>query len=204
MNYTDSRRHLFVNPTPLSQIFILRRSYRKYSTKDVAPEIINEIEKTANLFILKLNLNHSYLIITRTRDELVAVIEAATEGFSGKINPWLKNTNAKHIIIAITNMNEANEAPERLKRIAETSMLMEIAILRATELGLATCWMAGINTFEIENYYNLRSEEEVIAISTLGYPPENSSIVDYDFWANRLVSVRRKDISELVFYDEIR
>ncbi|MGC8928522.1 MAG: nitroreductase family protein, partial [Myxococcota bacterium] len=82
------------------------------------------------------------------------------------------------------------------------SILMQIAILRATELGLATCWMTGVNLSEIEKSIDIKKDVEIIAISTLGYPPESSGLTDYDFWANRLLSSKRKPLSAFILNDE--
>ncbi len=204
MEIKDSREHLFENPTPLNLLFIRRRSFRKYQKAEVEPAKIKELELTAELFISANGFRHSCIRITKDIKEFESVVKAATKGFSGKVNPWLNKTNASNIILAIVNTEKTVNNADRLKRIAETAMLMETVILRATELGLATCWMAGINSGEIEKEYRLNLSEEIIAISTLGYPPLSSGITDYDFWANRLVSGRRKDLSQLVFYEDIR
>ncbi len=200
----DTRKDMFENISGLSRLFIQRRSFRKYSAKIVEQEKVDAIKKSAELFVSKMGLKFSRISITKDKEEFDLIVKSATSGILGKINPWLKNSTASHIIIAIANMDGIKNNKERLERIAETSMLMQIAILRATELNLATCWMAGINSKEIEKNYPKLKDEEIIAISPLGYPPTMSSITDYDYWANRLVSGKRKPLSELIFYDEIK
>ncbi|MCX7943707.1 MAG: nitroreductase family protein [Deltaproteobacteria bacterium] len=183
----------------------MRRSFRKYAKREIEFEKIIEIENTIKDFQLTMGFKHSMVKVTKNKEEFESVIRAAKRGLVGKINPWLNKTNATNLLIAIVNTNDTDQnLSERFKRIAETSILMEVAILRATELGLASCWLAGVNTSEIEKEYKLGDGEEVIAIATLGYPPISSNITDYDFWANKLVSARRKHLSEIMFYDEIK
>jgi nitroreductase len=198
----DPRDPLFENPTDLQRIFMLRRSYRKYSERPVELEKIMAIERSIRLFKEKMGYSNSDIRIIADDRGFSLVKDAATKGLIGSINPWLKSTKARCFIVAVVNNNGVSSISERNRRIAQTSMAMQVAILRATELGLATCWMAGINSREIERVLGLMEKEEVIAISTLGYPPQSTTITDYDFWANRLVSRRRKPLSEIVLNEE--
>ncbi|MGB9600191.1 MAG: nitroreductase family protein, partial [Myxococcota bacterium] len=141
----NSREHLFDNPSELQKIFIKRRSFRKYMKKPVEKEKILNIQKTCDIFIEKSGFCHSIIHITEVADEFNRIVDSATKGFLGKVNPWLKKTDADRLILAMADMTGINTDSERLKIIAETSILMQIAILRATELGLATCWMTGVN-----------------------------------------------------------
>ncbi len=206
MNYfskNDSRNPLFNNPSELQKIFIKRRSFRKYKKGELNNDIFDAIKCSVLLFQKKMGFSHSKIEIISDRQIFEKVIEAATSGIIGKINPWLRRTDASAIILAIIDTRNLSDERERLIRIAETSMSMQIAILRSTELGLATCWMAGINSREIEKTLNLSDNQEIIAISTLGYPPEGSGFTDYDFWANRIVSGKRRSVEELYFIDKI-
>lgn len=197
-----SREHLFDNPSELQKIFIKRRSFRKYMKKPVEKEKILNIKKSCEIFIEKRNFRHSTIHISEGADEFNRIVDSATKGFSGKVNPWLKKTNADTLMLAMADMTDVITESERLKIIAETSILMQIAILRATELGLATCWMAGVNLSEIEKFIDIKKGVEVIAISTLGYPPESSGLTDYDFWANRLLSSKRKPLAAFILNEE--
>lgn len=199
----DSREPLFENASELQKIFIKRRSYRKYADIPIEPEKIEQIIKTVELFIAKMQLKNSKILLISDELTFKSIISSSTKGIIGSINPWLKSTKARGFIVAIVDNKGVRDSSERNRRIAETSMAMQIAILRATELELATCWMAGINSREVERVLGLDDGEEVIAVSTLGYPPSRTSLTDYDFWANRLVSGRRKPISEIMFIEKI-
>lgn len=191
------------SPSALQKIFIKRRSFRKYLKGEIKDNIVEMIKFTTDLFITRMGFCHLRIEIVLMGEMFRKIINAATSGVVGKINPWLKKTDATGLLVAIVNSLDAKEEKERLKRIGECSMVMQVAILRATELGFATCWLGGINSSEIEGVMELNKGEEVIAISTLGYPPKKIGFTDYDFWANRLLSRRRRPLAELYFFDTI-
>lgn len=77
----------------------------------------------------------------------------------------------------------------------------EQIILRATDLGLGTCWIGGIfNRTRFSEQAGVRSEETLPAISPLGYPTPSRSIADSIIrWSAG--SRKRRPWSDLFFCD---
>ncbi|HDP26443.1 MAG TPA: nitroreductase [Deltaproteobacteria bacterium] len=79
--------------------------------------------------------------------------------------------------------------------------LFEAILLRATELGLGTCWMGG--TFNSGFFADriLRTADEIIpAVSPVGYPASARSVVDSLFAAS--AGSRRRKPGESLFFTE--
>ena len=82
--------------------------------------------------------------------------------------------------------------------------LFEAIVLKATELGLSTCWLGG--TFDrsfLANHIDLKADEFLPAISPVGYPAE------VRHWQERLVTTflrvrRRKPLGALVVGEDGR
>lgn len=75
---------------------------------------------------------------------------------------------------------------------------MEAAILAATELGLGTCWVAGLNRTKFGELLNLAEDEIVPAVTPLGYPGEKGSPL-VTLLGTKRGNRRRKPAVELFF-----
>lgn len=85
------------------------------------------------------------------------------------------------------------------KAVVDYGFCMESLILRATALGLGTCWLAGtFNAGGFAKAINLQDNELLPAISPLGYPAGSKSLTEKIF---RLTagSDRRKPWPEIFF-----
>ncbi len=80
--------------------------------------------------------------------------------------------------------------------VKQASMAMQAALLAAAEVGLASCWMAGINHERIERVRSMVDGAKIVAISPLGLPPRRRGL-SFDVLAFHLVSKRRKPLVEI-------
>lgn len=55
------------------------------------------------------------------------------------------------------------------------SIALSFMMLKATELGLATCWLGWVDAPEVKRILNIPQEYEVIAVTPLGYANEEGS-----------------------------
>ncbi|MBI5526769.1 MAG: nitroreductase family protein [Deltaproteobacteria bacterium] len=189
--------------TPLQKVMLWRRSFRKYRDGVVTAEQAAEIDAAARAFSGRMGFDSPAIRTTVAPAEFKAVVGAALKGVVGKINPWLPFTKAGAMILAIGNPLKAPVFGDRRVGVAQIAMVMEAAVLHAASMGLGTCWMAGINSREIEKTLGLPDEREIIAISTLGHPPAGISLLSWDGMTHHLVSKKRKPLSELVFVDRL-
>jgi nitroreductase len=181
--------------TPLMSLMLRRRSHRRHAIGRAAPEQVAHVIGAALAFMRSASFDKPRVVVVEG-EEFSAVIAAATGGLVGKINPWLPFTNARHMLLcgAVYPADEDRRGVERA--IAEAAMTMEVAILAATEVGLATCWMAGISHDRVELAYPMPDGARVVAISPLGLP-SGSMGLSWDAAAFHLVSKHRKPIESM-------
>jgi len=80
---------------------------------------------------------------------------------------------------------------------------MEAAILKATELGISTCWLGGtLNRSSFSKKMDLGQEEVIPAVTPLGYPGDKSSFIVGLMGMSR-GNRNRKSFDELFFERDI-
>ncbi|MFW5878613.1 MAG: nitroreductase family protein [Myxococcota bacterium] len=183
-------------PSPLQRILLARRSHRKFGEGQATEEQIGRMMDAVALLMEKAGLRSARLEILGPGPERRAVIKGAMRGLLGKINPWLPFAKAGHMILcgAVYPPGEERRGVERA--VAEAAMAMQMAVLAATEQGLATCWLAGIHHEGIEEAYSMKDGAKVVAISPLGLPAARMGI-SWDAVAHHLVSKKRKPLDEI-------
>ncbi len=82
------------------------------------------------------------------------------------------------------------------RAVKEASMAMQVAVLAATEVGLATCWLAGINHERIEKAYQMPDGARLVAISPLGVPTRKKGL-SWDSVTFHLISKRRMPLEKI-------
>ncbi len=182
-------------PTPLMQVLLRRRSVRKYEAKSATPDQVRYVEGSASEFARRMAFTSPRVVVLPRGEQLDAVVAGATSGVLGKINPWLVYTKASHLVLC--GAVYPDPKPGSIERaIAESAMTMQVAVLAATEVGLGTCWMAGIHHERVEMAYSMPDGARLVAISTLGSGPERMRL-SWDAVAYHLVSKRRKPMHRL-------
>lgn len=92
----------------------------------------------------------------------------------------------------------ANEAP---KTLMSAGYVMEQAILKATTLGLGTCWLGG--TFRREQFdqaLEIAEDERIVAVSPVGYAADKKRFMERAM-RTMVHSDSRKDFDNLFFHD---
>lgn len=195
MTKYDGSLQLDGAPTPLMEVLLRRRSVRKYEARPAAEDQVQYVETCVSVFRDRMRFNAPRIVILPRGTAYDTVVRAATAGLVGKINPWLTFTKASHLILCGT-VYPSDQQPGIERAIAEASMAMQVAVLAATEVGLATCWMAGIHHDRVESDYPMPDGAKLIAMSTLGTGPSRLRL-SWDAVAYHLVSKRRKALDEL-------
>lgn len=193
MRKDDGSLNLGGEVTPLMQVLLRRRSVRKYAPGAATDEQVAYMMACVQTFVSRAGFTAPRMQVVHG-EERRQVINAATRGLVGKVNPWLPSTRAEHLILCGAVYGDDRASRERA--IKEAAMAMQVAILAAAELGLGTCWMAGINHERVELAYPMPDGAKVVAISTLGLPPARKGL-SWDALSFHLVSKRRKPLDAL-------
>jgi nitroreductase len=187
--------------TPLMRLLLRRRSFRKYEQGRAAPEHVAEVLDCAKAFAARCQFEAPRLLVV-SDDELARVVAASMRGLMVTVNPWLPSARAQHLLLcgAVWPAGSGQAAIERA--VGEAAMTMQVALLAATELGLATCWMAGIDHAAVEKAFALPDRASLVAMSPLGLPPAKKGL--WDAAVFHLVSKRRKPLETLWMQEQWR
>ena len=105
-----------------------RRSIRKYNEKEISDEALNDILEVGLLAPSSRNLHPVELITVKNKDVLHRLAKAKTAG-----SEMLKNA---YCAVVVIGDNEKSDV-----WIEDCSISMAYMQLRATELGVANCWV---------------------------------------------------------------
>lgn len=169
----------------LTQCMLRRRSGRKYTLEPIADTDLQEILKAGLLAPSSRNLKSADFITTTDPADLAALAVSKAAGAG-----MLKEAAAAILVIGNSRLSEA--------WIEDGSIAMTYMMLRATELGIANCWVQIRNRFSaVDGENGKRSAEEmirerfsipdgfsVLAVLSLGIPadqPAPHSWEDADF-----------------------
>ena len=180
--------------TPLMELLLQRRSCRRYAPGAATPEQVAYVLGCAQVFAARCGFEYPRLSVVEG-DAFKAVVGAAMKGLIGKINPWLPFTQARHLLLCGAVL-PADDGAARERALKQAAMTMQVALLAATERGLGSCWMAGINHERIERVHPLPDGASLIAMSPLGAPPERKGF-SWDQLLYQLTSKRRKPLDTL-------
>jgi nitroreductase len=181
--------------TGFMDVVKIRRSYRRYSDSPVEDEKLALLHDVVREATRSLGCNHTTFIFVTNKKKKNILKRAIFSGLMGKVNPWILTTSAYGFIVAC---GYPGKGADTEKYLAEGAMLMEILILGAAELGLATCWLGGFGEAGVKKALTLPDDVRVFAITPLGYPPDGIKISSWDYMVRNLVSKRRLPINKIV------
>jgi nitroreductase len=203
MSKDDGSLTLDGRVTPLMELLLRRRSYRKYDARPAPEEAVGYVLGCARRFQERCGFAAPRIAAVPRGPAFERVIRAATRGLVGMVNPWLSSTRASHLLLCAVVYPGQGGGPGTEPRgrslelvLEQAAMTMQIAVLAATEVGCATCWLAGINHERVEEAHQLDDGARLIAISTLGRPPERMGF-SWDAIGHHLISKRRRPLEEL-------
>lgn len=162
-----------------------RKSIRSYSKGELTEETKEKLRKYMQ--------NLSGPFPNNIRLELIDnsyILEKA----DGKIGTYGIIKGAQHFIVAVIEKEENS--------LEQLGYILEELILYATSLGLGTCWMGG--TFKRSDFaklVGLKINEILPIVVPIGYPKEQSSIVDH-FMRYAAKSDQRKPWNDLFFNND--
>jgi len=158
----------------------LRHSQRKYSGEKPDEYVVDRLDTTC--------INFRPFPSARA----VLVREPGYDVFKGIIGSYFKVSDAPYYIAFIGDMTAPN-VQEVVGYIGEG------IILEATALGLNTCWVGGFfNREAVIKQINLQDNEQVLAITPIGYSKDDSDRVGVSSKNHR-----RKNLNKLVVNGEL-
>lgn len=160
----------------------IRRSIRKYKPNPIEKEKLISILEAARLAPSAKNMQPWHFIIV-TNPEVKEKLRLAYN------KEWF--IKAPIIIVACADPTKAwvrADGEEYWK--VDVAIALQNLILKATEEGLGTCWIAAFNEKAVKEALNIPTHIRVVAMTPLGYPDEEKGFV-----------TDRKSLEEIVHYE---
>ena len=164
-----------------SELLEKRYSVRGYRPDPVEEDKLEQVLEAARLAPTAANRQRFQLIVIRTEgreDELRRIYH----------EPWF--TQPPLVIAACRYpMDPARETKDYTD--VDVGIVVDHLILRATELGLGTCWIGAFDPDAAREILGLPDEVEPVVFTTLGYPDADprtkarkplSDLVRYERW----------------------
>lgn len=157
----------------LDELISQRRSIRQYLDKPVEKEKITQALEAARLAPSASNAQPwRFIVATGAKREQIL-----SEGLGGLVvpNSWAKTAPAVIVVCSSTNIFK-HALGEKVQgtqyHLIDLGIAMEHFVLKATELGLGTCYIGWFNAKNIKSALNLPGSWKVDCVITLGYPAQ--------------------------------
>jgi len=178
----------------LIEIIQKRRSVRNFKDNHVDQEIILSIIEAARLSPSACNAQPWRFVVVTEKSLIKEIVD---KGLGGVVpNKWA--TSAPVIIVGCAQLNLLTHyIGESVKGIhyhqIDLGIAMEHLVLRATEIGLGTCWIGWFKEKKIKNILHIPKDWKIISLLALGYPQEEGSS-----YTSRL------NLNEILFFNRVK
>lgn len=167
----------------LTEVIQKRYSVRAYKPDPVPNDVLQQVLEAARLAPTAVNKQPFQFIVIHTqgkKEELKRIYRG--DFFS----------EAPIVICACAIPAQAwSRMDKKNYAIVDTVIAMDHLILKATELGLGTCWVAAFNPAAVRDVLGLPEDVEPVVFTPLGYPADTpkakirkplSDLVRYEHW----------------------
>ncbi|UCF81303.1 MAG: nitroreductase family protein [Acidobacteriota bacterium] len=148
-----------------------RGSVRKYEKREVPDRLLRKLIDAARLAPSGRNAQPSKYFIVKDG-------ETKAKLRKNKVFAQAFVYKAPAIIVccaepgAYTEHDEEWDAPRKIRAIRDLSIASSFLVLRATELGLGTCYIGWVKKEKIKEVLGIPTENFVLFVITVGYPAE--------------------------------
>ncbi len=166
-----------------------RHSVRTFTDQPVEDEKITAVLDSARLAPSARNSQPWRYVVVKDKAMRERIADA------GRLNAWVKN--APVLVIACADPREDMNNNGMDYYMLDVGISMEHLVLRATELGLGTCWLAGYDEVKVRAALGIPDTIRAVAMTPLGYATEKPGLRDR--LAKTVVgSKNRKPLEEIV------
>jgi nitroreductase len=195
---TRDYRALSTTPWKLWDVLYARRSHRKYLPGPASSEFAGRLQDTIDL-ATRVRGARTGSVRAVTEEMLVQDIKSACfKGAANKINIWLVRTSPTgFLLIDVLKEDMKADRPEVLPVAA---MVAEDLVLWLAEMGLGTCWMAGVNQKALTSLVEAGEGSTIPVAIVIGEPVKKAS-AGYDSLMQAAQGKRRKAMSKVAYLE---
>jgi nitroreductase len=166
-----------------TEIINKRFSVRSYTSKKIENEIILEILDAARMAPSAVNFQPWHFIVITDPEKLTQFHEVYHRS-------WFKEAPVCVVVCADHQQSWKRKSDEKDFADVDAAISIDHLILKATELGIGTCWICNFDTERARTLLCLPEHVEPIAIVPLGYTKAERP------------EKKRKAISEIVYWNQ--
>ncbi len=175
------------------EILKIRRSVRSYDSRLVKEEDIRAICETARLAPSAHNSQTWRFVAVTERNRIEKICDEAMLPIIR--NSWMKT--APLLIVGCSKLDfVTNKVGSFVTGIEyyqiDLGIAMEHMVLKATDLGLGTCWIGWFSEKKVKEILEIPKNIKVLALLTVGYP-ENITIIK---------EKKRKSLEEILYREK--
>lgn len=164
------------------KLFLERKSVRSFSTKEIDKATIVELLNATRLAPSAVNYQPWRFFICSSEDIKQRIVESYPR-------KWFKTAPLYIVACADKSQSWKRAADNKDHGNIDVAIAVTHLTLKATELGLGTCWVCNFDVNVLKDALNLDKVLEPVAIIPLGYPSDESS-------TEKEQSKKRKSIDE--------
>ena len=152
----------------IDRLFLERKSIRSFSKKEIDNEIILKLLNAARIAPSAVNYQPWRFFVCSS----IEIKDKIIESYPRK---WFES--APLYIVACADKSESwkRAADNKDHGNIDVAIALTHLMLKATELGLGTCWVCNFDAKILIDALNLDKVLEPVAIIPIGYPSENVS-----------------------------
>ncbi|MDO5695635.1 MAG: nitroreductase family protein [Eubacteriales bacterium] len=140
-----------------------RRSVRAYTDRPVSRTVLSEIMEAGRLAPSAKNLQDWRFIAVTDRAKLRALAKSMPQEHGGQCTA---------VIVACGKCEESRMKCNQPRPAVDLSIATAFMHLRATELGVGTCWMGHFDAEVVRTVLGIPEDMCAVTLTTLGYPAE--------------------------------
>ena len=176
----------------LSDIIKKRRSIRQYAPQPVEREKIEQCLEAARLAPSACNTQPwKFLVI----DDEAVKEKFAAEAFSGIYSKTMFVAKAPAIVAIVSDPDWLPRAGGTIRKLdfhlIDVGIAAEHFVLKATELGLGTCWIGWFDGTKAKKALGITGSKKIEILLSLGYPAEDATVRP----------LKRKSLEEISMYN---
>lgn len=151
-----------------------RKSVRSYLERHVSQVDIESIIMAGNKAPAACGLSASGIIVIREERDKKEIVKTTYRGSLcnyGQVQSWMMEAPVFLVIYMDIVKCRQKYGEDDYKKTAylNASAVIQNMLLKAVDLGLASCYVTGFRENELAEFLNMDKNKEVIAILTLGY-----------------------------------
>ena len=152
----------------IDKLFLMRKSVRSFSDKKIDKETIIELLDAARLAPSAVNYQPWRFFVCNAGEVKQQIVESYPR-------KWFES--APLYIVACTDKSQSWKRPSNNKDHGNIDVAIAVThlMLKATEMGLGTCWVCNFDANILKEALNLDKVLEPVAIIPVGFPSEKQT-----------------------------